>query len=304
MEVSGPETRPRPGLVAALLAWGSGRRAELPWRSTREPWAVLVAETMLQQTQTSRVAPRYRDFLANFPTPHACANASRAEVLRRWDGLGYNRRAVNLHRSAHMIVHDHCGRVPADLETLLSLPGVGPYTARAVLSLAFGHDLGVLDTNAARVLARGVAGRRLQRREAQHVADSLVPVGRSRDWNQAVMDLGSGVCVRRLPRCRDCPVLPFCSWAASGWRQPDPAEGTAGAPSRQARFAGSDREGRGRLVRVLRAGPLPLDRAPEASGWPDDPQRARRVVEALIEDGLAELVDGILVLPAARSQAH
>ncbi|MFN2557595.1 MAG: A/G-specific adenine glycosylase [Nitriliruptorales bacterium] len=282
-----------------MLEWGSGRRADLPWRWTREPWPVLVAETMLQQTQTARVVPRYRDFLATFPTPLACAAASPAEVLRHWDGLGYNRRAVSLHRAAHIIVHHYGGHIPDDLDALLSLPGVGPYTARAVLSLAFGQDWGVLDTNAARVLARAVAGRRLDRPEAQRLADSMVPVRRSRDWNQAMMDLGAGVCVRRVPRCDDCPVLSQCSWAATGWQRPDPAEGTAGSSSRQARFAGSDRQGRGRLVRVLRAGPLPLARAPEASGWPEDRQRAQQVVEALIDEGLAELVDGFLVLPTA-----
>lgn len=290
---------PPAAFIGALLAWGSGQRAHLPWRSTRDPWPVLVAETMLQQTQTTRVAPRYCDFLATFPTTEVCAAAPLAEVVRRWDGLGYNRRAVSLHRAAQLIVSRHGGAVPADLDALLALPGVGAYTARAVASLAFGRDYGVLDTNAARVLARAVTGRRLHRGEAQRLADSIVPVGRSRDWNQAVMDLGSGLCTRQVPRCGDCPVRHLCSWAATGWQQPDPADATAGSSARQSRFAGSDRQGRGRLVRALRAGPLPLDRAPDAAGWGDDPDRTHRIVDALIAEGLAELVDGILALPAA-----
>ncbi|MDQ4130378.1 MAG: A/G-specific adenine glycosylase, partial [Actinomycetota bacterium] len=143
-------------LTTALLAWGDGRRADLPWRATRDPWAVLVSETMLQQTQTSRVAPRYTAFLARFPTAAACAAAPAADILRAWAGLGYNRRALSLHRAAQAIVERHAGQVPDDLEALLALPGVGPYTARAVLALAFEADHGVLDTNAARVLARAL----------------------------------------------------------------------------------------------------------------------------------------------------
>ncbi|MDQ3932657.1 MAG: A/G-specific adenine glycosylase [Actinomycetota bacterium] len=285
--------------VRTLLTWGMGRRAELPWRATRDPWSVLVAEIMLQQTQTARVAPRYHDFLATFPNPAACATAPPGEVLRRWEGLGYNRRAVSLHRAAQVIVERHGGAVPDALDALLALPGVGPYTARAVRSLAFGHDCGVLDTNAARVLARALAGRRLSQGEAQSLADSIVPPGRSRDWNQAVMDLGSGVCTRKGPRCGDCPVLHLCAWAATGWQQPDPADGTAGSSVPQSPFAGSDRQGRGRLVQALRAGPLPLDQAPQASGWAQDPERAHRVVDALIAEGLAEHRDGVLRLPSS-----
>lgn len=285
--------------VRTLLAWGAGRRADLPWRSTQDPWSVLVAEIMLQQTQTARVAPRYCDFLAAFPNPAVCAAAPPAEALRRWEGLGYNRRAVNLHRAARVIVEHHGGEVPEALDALLALPGVGPYTARAVRSLAFGHECGVLDTNAARVLARALAGRRLGRGEAQRLADAIVPAGRSRDWNQAVMDLGSGVCTRRGPRCGDCPVIHLCAWAAMGWQQPDPADGTAASSVRQSPFAGSDRQGRGRLVRALRAGPLALDQAPLVSGWAEDPDRARRVVSALIAEGLAEVAEGFLRLPTS-----
>jgi A/G-specific adenine glycosylase len=285
------------GFVAALLAWGEGRRADLPWRATRDPWAILVSEFMLQQTQVSRVVPRFEAFVAALPTPEACAAAPRAAVVRLWDGLGYNRRAVHLHETARRIVDDHDGTVPATLDELLDLPGVGPYTARAVASLAFGADVGVLDTNAARVLARAVAGRSLARREAQRLADRLVPAGRARDWNQAVMDLGATVCRRSAPRCGDCPVADHCAWTSAGRREPDPADGTAGASRTQPRFEGSDRQGRGRLVALLRDDSLPVAEAAAAAGWPDDPDRARRIVADLIYDGLARIRDDELELP-------
>jgi A/G-specific adenine glycosylase len=285
-------------LTRSLLAWGVGRRADLPWRTTDDPWAVLVSETMLQQTQVDRVAPRYPTFLERFPTPATMADASRAEVIRLWHGLGYNRRAVHLHEGARRIVARHAGRVPSDLDALLELPGVGPYTARAVASLAFGADVGVVDTNAARVLARACAGRPLRPSEAQALADDLVPTGRAREWNQAVMDLGAEVCTKRAPECGSCPVVNSCTWALGGRPAPDPAEGSAGVSGRQPRFEGSDRQGRGRLVAALRSGPVPLAQAATVAGWPDDPDRAAGVVSGLVNDGLAELHGERLELPA------
>lgn len=281
-----------------LLAWGREARRDLPWRRTRDPWAILVSEAMLQQTQVSRVIPRYHAFLGTFPDPAACAAAPPADVVRLWDGLGYNRRAVYLHRAARMVVEEHGGVVPDDLDTLVELPGVGPYTARAVLAFAFERDGGVLDTNAARVLARAVAGRPMSRTQAQATADDLVPEGRGWEWNQAILDLGATVCTKRSPHCDACPVQPGCRWAVSGWPDPDPATGTAGVSTPQSPFEGSDRQGRGRLVDALRIGPLPLERVPDASGWPDQPERARRVADGLVVDGLAEVVDGTLALPA------
>lgn len=253
---------------------------------------------MLQQTQVARVVPRFTAFLETFPTPAECASAPVSEVVRAWQGLGYNRRAVNLHRAATRIVDRHGGEVPADVRVLETLPGVGPYTARAVASLAYDHDVGVLDTNAARVLARAVAGRRLGRAEAQRLADDNVPAGRSSDWNQAVMDLGATVCTKRSPRCDACPVVTACVWAAAGWPSPDPVVGTAGSSTPQSTFAGSDRQGRGRLVDALRCGPVPLDRLADAAGWPEDPDRALRVADGLVRDGLAEVADGTVALPA------
>jgi A/G-specific adenine glycosylase len=285
-------------LVTRLMRWGEATRRDLPWRDTRDPWAVLVSELMLQQTQVARVAPRFTAFLEELPTPRACADAPVGRLVELWDGLGYNRRAVNLHRAATIMVEEHDGEIPADLDDLLALPGVGPYTARAVLAFAFEQDHGVLDTNAARFLARAVAGRALKPREAQELADELVPMGRAWAWNQAVLDLGATICTKRGPRCDDCPIGPHCSWAVSHFEPPDPAEGTAGASGPQSRFDGSDRQGRGRLVQALRTGPVDVERLADVAGWPDEPDRASRVADALVGEGIAEYADGCLSLPA------
>ena len=163
-------------LVGAVLSWWAdarGARDRLPWRTTRDPWAVLVSETMLVQTQAPRVAARFPEVLDRFPTPAALADATTAEALACWTGLGYNRRALWLQRAARRVVEHHRGAVPDDLDDLMALPGVGPYTARAVLAFAFGRPVGVVDTNVGRVLARAVAGRRLSPAEAQSRADRL-----------------------------------------------------------------------------------------------------------------------------------
>jgi A/G-specific adenine glycosylase len=280
-----------PAGVAALLAWGERHRRDLPWRRSRDPWAVLVSELMLQQTQVPRVVMCYDGFLTRFPTPASCAAGGAGEVVRAWAGLGYNRRAVNLHRAACLIVERHAGRVPDDLDALHALPGVGPYTARAVLVFAFGRDLGLVDTNAGRFLARAGAGRPLTAREAQAVADALVPRGRGWEWGQAVFDLGALVCTRRDPACAGCPISGHCAWYGAGSPPPDPVAGSAGISAPQSRFAGSDRQGRGRLVAALRRGPVPLAGLTDATGWRGDPSRSRRVAMQLVADGLAR-VDG------------
>jgi len=253
---------------------------------------------MLQQTQVSRVVPRYGSLLTRFPTPAATAAAPLAEVVQAWAGLGYNRRAVNLHRAAVEIVRRHSGVLPSSLAELVVLPGVGPYTARAVLAFAFEVDVGVVEVNSARVLARAVAGSPLPAREAQLLADSLVPDGEGWAWNQAMLDLGATVCTKRAPRCAACPLRACCAWAAAGSSQPDPAVGSAGCGSPQSTFAGSDRQGRGRLVDALRVGPVAHDRLADVAGWPGDPERAGRVAAGLVADGLAVLVGEVLSLPA------
>jgi A/G-specific adenine glycosylase len=269
-------------LAEGLLGWADQGWRELPWRRTRDPWAILVSELMLQQTQVSRVVPKWTAFLERWPDPAACAGAAPADVVRAWAGLGYNRRALNLHRLAGLVVERHGGRLPDDLDALLALPGVGPYTARAVLAFAFGRDVGVLDTNAARVVARAAAGRRLGRVEAQRLADSLVPPGEGWAWNQAMLDLGARVCTARAPRCDACPLASACAWRGVG---DDPAPGSFGVSGRQSRFEGSDRQGRGRLLDALRGGPVV--EVAVACGWPEDPERASRVAAGLVAEGFA-----------------
>jgi len=280
----------------AVLAWGDAHLRDLPWRRTRDPWAVLVSEVMAQQTGVDRVVPYYERFLARFPTPAACAAVPPGEVLRLWTGLGYNRRAVNLHGCARAVVDHHGGALPPDLAALRALPGVGPYTARAVLAFAFERDVGVVDTNVGRVLARW-EGRPLRGAEAQARADALVPAGRAWAWNQAVMELGGIVCLRRGPRCASCPVRGSCGWAAVGLAPPDPADGSAGVGTGQPRFEGSDRQARGRLVEALCRGPVAVADVAAVIGWPDDPARADRVAAGLLDHGLAVRDGAVLRLP-------
>lgn len=285
--------------VAAVLDWAAGRRDDLPWRHTREPWPVLVSESMLQQTQVSRVVPRWHRFLERFPTPSACADAPVADVIDEWAGLGYNRRAVNLHRCAVAVRDVHGGLVPDDLPALLALPGLGPYTARAVLAFAFERDVAVVDTNVGRVLARQT-GERLTPSVAQRLADDLVPVGSAWSWNQAMLDLGALVCTKRSPRCTECPVRSTCAWSSGGGD--DPAIGSAGVGKVQSTFEGSFRQGRARLLDALRlGGSIAPDQWVVACGWSErvgGVRDAERAASTLVEDGLAVVgADGSLSLP-------
>ncbi len=284
---------PAEPLDPGLLAWGRPRLRDLPWRRVRDPWPILVSEVMLQQTRVERVVERWPRFLARFPTPAACAGAAPGEVIAEWSGLGYNRRAVNLHRAATVVVERHGGVLPADLDGLLALPGVGPYTARAVLAFAHEDDVAVVDTNVARVLARWT-GRRLTARVAQGLADASVPAGDGWAWNQVVLDLGATTCRARGPRCGNCPLASGCAWRGVG---PDPAVGSAGVAGRQSAFEGSDRQGRGRLVAALADGPVADADLATVMGWPDDPGRAARVAATVVADGLAVTVPGGWSLP-------
>jgi A/G-specific adenine glycosylase len=257
----------------------TGVLRDLPWRRTRDPWAVLVSEVMLQQTQVPRVIPKWEAFLAEFPTPAACAAASLGDVLRLWQGLGYPRRARNLHGAAVAIAA--LGEFPSSLDGLLSLPGVGQYTARAVLAFAFEADAAVVDTNIARVLAR-VEGRTLTAKEAQAAADTMLPPGDAWAWNQSLMDLGAMLCRPRSPACDECPLAVRCAWWGSG--EPDPAVGSAGVSTRQSPFEGSDRQARGRLVKALGDGPVLWASVAEVMGC--DETRARCLAMALTAEGL------------------
>ncbi|HYN33468.1 MAG TPA: A/G-specific adenine glycosylase [Ilumatobacteraceae bacterium] len=271
----------------AVLAWGAHDLRDLPWRRERDPWRILVAEVMLQQTQAHRVIPKWTAFLDAFPMPSACAEASLADVLRLWQGLGYPRRARNLHAAAAAVVDRHDGRLPDDLDALLALPGIGPYTARAVLAFAFERDVAVVDTNIARILAR-TAGERLTPKRAQAVADELVPARDGWLWNQVFMDLGARVC-RPTPTCDACPLTPSCVWYVGGLTDPDPAVGSAGVSTRQAPFEGSDRQARGRVLKALGAGAQPRG-AFDA-----------RIVDSLVADGLVAVDDDVLTLPTVSS---
>ena len=278
----------------AVLGAGDGALRPLPWRATRDPWKVLVSECMLQQTQAQRVVGPYCAFVRRFPTPAACARGPLADVLRLWSGLGYNRRAVQLHAAARTMVERHGGTVPDRIEELMALPGVGPYTARAVLAFAFELRVGVVDVNVRRVLARAVAGAPLTPAQAQVVADRLVPESRSWSWNQAMVEHGAMRCTARAPQCSDCPLGRRCAWARSGHRQPDPWR----PATRQSSYEGSDRQGRGRLLAALCGDAVRPWALADACGWPGQHRRARRAADTLVGDGLARWSPGgSLVLP-------
>jgi A/G-specific adenine glycosylase len=232
---------------AALFEWYRPRRRTYPWRRTSDPYAVLVSEVMLQQTQAPRVAASYERFLARFPTVAALAESRRSDVVRAWDGLGYNRRPVALSLAARAIARDHGGVVPSDPDALRSLPGVGPYTAGAVASIAFGRRVAAVDTNVRRIVARvhlGTDADPAASRVVQELAVAWVDAGDPGAWNQALMDLGREVC-RPRPRCDACPLARTCRFRATD-AVPSPPR------RRQGPFPGSSRQVRGGVVRVLR----------------------------------------------------
>jgi len=204
-----------------LLAWFRRAKRDLDWRRTTDPYRIWLSEIMLQQTRVAAVIPYYQRFLARFPSVQSLARARTDSVLRRWSGLGYYSRARNLHRAAKQIVLEHSGEFPRELPQTLALPGVGQYTAAAVLSIAYGQPLAVLDGNVARVLVRLAAVRgeprepQLWRRLADAASD-LLPKDAPGDWNQAMMELGATVCTPRSPRCAECPVAPWCRARAQG----------------------------------------------------------------------------------------
>jgi A/G-specific adenine glycosylase len=280
----------------AVLQWGERERRDLPWRRTRDPWHILVSEVMLQQTQVPRVIPRYRRLIERFPTPTSCASAPVGDVLAEWSGLGYNGRAVRLHRAATAVVVEHGGRLPDSYAELVRLPGIGPYTARAILAFAFERDAAIVETNVARVLAR-LGHRRLTPKQVQAAADKLLPAGEAWGWNQAMLDVGARICRPSAPDCDACPLAGFCAWHRRGQPEPDPAVGSAGVSVGQSRFHGSDRQGRGRLVAALVAGPVDAAQLPAVMGWPGDAERSERVAATLVREGLVVAEDGRFRLP-------
>jgi len=237
---------------------------------------------MLQQTQVSRVTHSWKKFLDRFPTVADCAAAPVGDVIELWDGLGFNRRAVNLHKAAQQTVTRFDGELPRELTALRSLPGIGPYTSRAVMVFAFEEPVGVVDTNVGRLLARWVNGS-LTATQAQQMADSLVPPDDAWRWNQSLFDFATAVCTKKSPACDACPLRDVCRWAGSG---PDPAGSSAGVSKPQSTFEGSRRQVRGRLLSALRE--APIARVDLASyGRPsDDDQTLESIVADLVHDEL------------------
>lgn len=284
--------------VDALVDWYAGQARDLPWRRPAAgPWAVLVSELMLQQTPVARVLPAYEAWLARWPAPADLATAPPGDAVRMWGKLGYPRRALRLHECALAIVDRHAGAVPSDVDSLLALPGVGEYTARAVAAFAFGQRCPVVDTNVRRVVARAVngagdAGLPSTKRDLAETA-ALLPADAptAARFSAALMELGQVVCTARAPRCPACPITATCAWRLSGYPQYE-------GPTRPAqRFAGTDRQVRGLLLDVLRGRPDPVTLDLLDSVWHDAPQRAR-ALDGLIADGLVDpLPDGRFALP-------
>lgn len=207
-----PQSKKLAQIREALLSWYGRHQRDLPWRTTQDPYRILVSEVMLQQTQVERVRQYYQRFLKEFPTLESLARASLDDVLKAWEGLGYYARARHLHQAAQIILRDYGGKIPQDYKTLLRLPGIGRYTAGALLSIAFGQDEPVVDANVRRVLSRLFALRHVQtQKKLEELARVLLPPGRAGLFNQALMDLGATICVSREPRCLICPLAQLCA---------------------------------------------------------------------------------------------
>ncbi|CAB5014183.1 MAG: A/G-specific adenine glycosylase [Actinobacteria bacterium] len=285
-------------LVDPVLDWYRVHRRDLPWRAaSTTPWQVLVSEVMLAQTPVSRVTPVYREWLQRWPDAASLAAASPAEVIRAWGRLGYPRRALRLHQTAMVVDREHGGQPPCDLAALRALPGVGEYTAAAVLAFAYEQRIAVLDTNVRRVLARVLDG--TERAPASMTnperarAAALLPTDATRAarWSVAVMELGALVCFATGPRCETCPVSAGCAWRALG----HPA---AAVPPRRQAWHGTDRQCRGQLMAQLRASHEPVSGATLRDLWGDDAQR-ERCLDSLIDDRLVDIVsDDLYSLPS------
>jgi len=294
-------------LQRRLLTWYRRHgRSRLPWRHTRSPYRTLLSEFMLAQTQVDRVVRKFEAFLERFPDLPALANASTAEVLRAWRGLGYNSRAVRLHRLARAVCERYGGALPAETLALRELPGIGAYTAAAVRAFAFDIDDVPIDTNVRRIVERlcfgedspsGVAPREIEAR-----ARGLLPNGRAHDWASALMDLGSIVCTARAPKCGSCPLRRDCKAAALGNGRFERRRAERRRPPQQATpFRKSTRYARGRIVDRLRDLPpgerislLDLHRDVAAALPERSVEDVRTVLAALERDGLISL-DGTAV---------
>ncbi|MGK2317345.1 A/G-specific adenine glycosylase [Gordonia rhizosphera] len=276
-----------------LLGWFDRHERDLPWR---EPglsgWQILISEIMLQQTPVSRVIGPWHEWVRRWPVPSAMAAASAGEVLRAWGKLGYPRRALRLHECAGVLAEQHGDRVPDEVATMLTLPGIGDYTARAVACFAYGQPVPVVDTNVRRVIARAVHGREQPGNPSRtDLDDASALLPRDPDdtfattaprFSAALMELGALVCTARTPRCDDCP-LTDCTWVRLG----RPAH--TGPPRKVQKFAGTDRQVRGLLLDVLRDTDHPVTRDRLDIAWTTDTAQRDRALDSLLVDGLVEL---------------
>lgn len=291
-------------IAGALVEWFAREARDLPWRGRSgeiDAWAVLVSEFMLQQTQVDRVLPRFVEWMDRWPLPSLLAAEEPGEAVRAWGRLGYPRRALWLHRAATEIAEQHGDLVPRDVETLLELTGIGPYTARAVASFAFGERHPVVDTNTRRVLARLVHGRAAAGMPRASDLDDMAALlpddpAEAAVFNAAAMELGAVVCTARAPRCDACPLADWCEWRGAGY--PDNAPERR---PRQARFEGSDRQVRGRIMALLRAAAEPVGRAEAlaaaADGGVRDTDQPVRALDSLVADGLVVEFEERIRLP-------
>lgn len=246
-----------PGIQQRLLAWWDDNVRDLPWRKTRDPYRILVAEVMLQQTQVERVIPYYHAWLDAFPDVASLASAPTAEIIRLWKGLGYNRRAVNLQRAATAVV-ERGGSFPQSVDELVALPGIGPYTAGAIACFAFEQDVPFIDTNMRRVLHRLFLGSEVPERKASDkeilaIAANVVPPGDGWRWNQALIEFGALQCTARAPACVICPLQQQCmAFPAILSDLQDQAQHRRGRRGSSTPFEQTNRYFRGRIMDVLR----------------------------------------------------
>lgn len=280
-----PDTGLTSQVIEAICAWFDANGRDLPWRRPgTSAWGVLVSEVMSQQTPMSRVIGPWHEWMNRWPTPDDLAEEDSGEAVAAWGRLGYPRRALRLHSCAVTIATEHDGVVPNSYDELVALPGIGDYTASAVVSFAFGGRATVLDTNVRRLIARaesGIANCPTSVTRAERiVADALVPDedARAAKWAVASMELGALVCTARSPQCEVCPIRDSCRWVIDG--KPDNAPARRGQP-----WKGTDRQCRGVIMDVVRNSPHGVKVQMALSAWPE-PDQASRCLESLLDDGL------------------
>ncbi len=286
--------------VRRLFSWYRKNKRDLPWRRTHDPYAILVSEIMLQQTQVDRVIPKYEAFLKEFPTAEALATASTATVIRAWSGLGYNRRALYLQRTARTVVEKYQGHFPKTVEELEELPGIGPYTARAVACFAFLQPTAPVDVNIARVLHRWFYGLEIPKpkasaKEMQQLAEAILPKKRAYDWNHALMDFGALVSPARRPQCPNCPMRERCAACP----QMHTAQWGSIKRKKTVSFVDSNRYWRGHIVEFLRERPKHRSTITKLRNtFPHcPPDRLGALITGLVRDGLLTMKNHAIALP-------